>query len=66
VSINIGKLAGAGILDHVHLHIVARWNGDTNYMTIVGETRVLPEELPQTAEKLRTMFESLVQPDGGR
>jgi ATP adenylyltransferase len=66
MGINIGKPAGAGILDHVHLHVVPRWNGDTNYMTVVGETRVLPEELPQTAEKLRTLFERLVQPEGGR
>ena len=49
MGINIGKPAGAGVLDHVHMHVVPRWNGDTNYMTVVGATRVLPEELPQTA-----------------
>jgi ATP adenylyltransferase len=59
MGINIGKPAGAGILDHVHLHIVPRWNGDTSYMTVVGATRVLPEELPQTAAKLRPVFERL-------
>ena len=59
MGINIGKPAGAGILDHVHLHVVPRWNGDTNYMTVVGTTRVLPEELPQTAAKLRPVFARL-------
>jgi ATP adenylyltransferase len=59
MGINLGKPAGAGVLDHVHMHIVPRWNGDTNFMTIVGGTRVLPEELPQTAEKLRPIFQKL-------
>lgn len=61
MGINVGKPAGAGVLDHVHLHVVPRWNGDTNYMTVVGETRVLPEELEQTAEKLRPIFEKLAR-----
>ncbi len=60
MGINLGKPAGAGILDHVHMHVVPRWNGDTNFMTVVGETRVLPEELPDTAAKLRPLFERLV------
>jgi ATP adenylyltransferase len=59
MGINLGKPAGAGVLDHVHMHIVPRWSGDTNFMTIVGGTRVLPEELPQTAEKLRPIFQKL-------
>jgi ATP adenylyltransferase len=59
MGINLGKPAGAGVLDHVHMHIVPRWNGDTNFMTVVGETRVLPEELPQSAAKLRPIFERL-------
>ena len=59
MGINLGKPAGAGVLDHVHMHVVPRWNGDTNFMTIVGETRVLPEELPVTARKLRPVFEKL-------
>jgi len=61
MGINLGKPAGAGVLDHVHMHIVPRWSGDTNFMTIVGGTRVLPEELPQTAEKLRPIFEKLAK-----
>jgi ATP adenylyltransferase len=59
MGINLGKPAGAGVLDHVHLHVVPRWNGDTNYMTVVGETRVLPEELSETAGRLRPIFERL-------
>jgi len=59
MGINLGKPAGAGVLDHLHMHIVPRWSGDTNFMTVVGETRVLPEELSQTAEKLRPIFERL-------
>jgi ATP adenylyltransferase len=59
MGINLGKPAGAGILDHLHMHVVPRWNGDTNFMTVVGQTRVLPEELPATADKLRPIFERL-------
>jgi ATP adenylyltransferase len=59
MGINLGKPAGAGILDHVHMHIVPRWDGDTNFMTVVGRTRVLPEELPDTAAKLRPVFARL-------
>jgi ATP adenylyltransferase len=60
MGINLGKPAGAGILNHVHMHVVPRWNGDTNFMTVVGHTRVLPEELPDTAVKLRPVFARLV------
>jgi ATP adenylyltransferase len=59
MGINLGKPAGAGILDHVHMHVVPRWNGDTNFMTVVGETRVLPETLPDTAARLRPLFERI-------
>jgi ATP adenylyltransferase len=61
LGINLGKPAGAGAPGHLHMHVVPRWNGDTNFMTVIGHTRVLPEELPQTADKLRPIFERLAR-----
>jgi ATP adenylyltransferase len=57
VGINIGRTAGAGVVDHLHIHLVPRWNGDTSFMSTVGNVRVLPEELGQTAERLRPLFD---------
>ena len=59
VGINLGKPAGAGVLEHVHVHLVPRWNGDTNFMTVVGTTRVLPEDLHQSATRMKEIFAKL-------
>ncbi len=52
VGANLGRCAGAGVEDHVHFHVVPRWNGDTNFMPVLAETRLIPELLPETYDKL--------------
>jgi ATP adenylyltransferase len=53
VGINLGKVAGAGILEHLHIHVVPRWNGDTNFMPVIAGTSVVPDALKEIAAKLR-------------
>jgi len=56
LGMNIGESAGAGIAGHIHMHVLPRWTGDANFMTTIGRTRVLPEELPVTWRRLKEAF----------
>ena len=62
IGINLGRASGAGIEEHLHLHVVPRWNGDTNFMSVLGETRVISEGLRETYEKIKACFRT---PDHG-
>ena len=54
---NLGRVAGAGIVDHIHQHVVPRWKGDTNFMPVLADVKVIPEALAKTAERLRRRFD---------
>ena len=65
IGMNLGRVAGAGIADHLHLHVVPRWNGDTNFMPVLGEVKVMPESLDQVYKKLTEALARRTDTEGG-
>ena len=63
VGMNFGQVAGAGVVDHYHVHIVPRWNGDSNFMTVTAQTRLVPEDLDVTFDKLAPLFQEMTLPE---
>ncbi|HET7706136.1 MAG TPA: HIT domain-containing protein [Thermoanaerobaculia bacterium] len=59
VGMNFGQVAGAGVADHYHMHIVPRWSGDSNFMTVTSQTRLVPEDLEVTFDKLAPLFKNI-------
>ena len=66
IGLNLGQVAGAGVPGHLHVHIVPRWDGDTNFMPVLADTKVMPEHLAVTREKLASAFAELAAASGGR
>jgi len=66
IGMNLGKSAGAGVADHIHLHVVPRWAGDTNFMSVLADVRLIPEALGQTYKALTRAFPEALAAQGGR
>jgi ATP adenylyltransferase len=64
IGVNMGKAAGAGVDEHLHIHVVPRWNGDTNYMSVIADIRVMPENLMMTYDRLLPAFRAASRGDG--
>jgi ATP adenylyltransferase len=63
IGINIGKIAGAGVIDHVHTHVVPRWGGDTNFMPVLADVRLIPQDLNETYAELKAAVEEILMSD---